>query len=184
MTDYPISEPNGADDLDIEEELEIPDDRGRERSAARWLALQILYEIDSTDHLRGEVMSGHMGRYSLQEKTREYTYTLVNGVLDNVNRLDMILQTIAQEYPLDQVATIDRNILRIAVYEYSMLGGLPVGVVVDEAVWLSKEFGSDTAPNFINGVLGALFTNQKRLKAMLEAEMPSDDSDDFYEDDD
>lgn len=190
VTDYPIREPDNADDLDIEEELKIPDDKGRERSTARWLALQILYELDSTDHPRGLVMSEHTARYTLQQKTRDYTYKLVNGVLDNVNRLDMIIQTVAQEYPLDQIATIDRNILRIGVYEYSMLANLPVGVVVDEAVWLSTEFGADTAPRFINGVLGELFSNEERLEAMLAAEMPTDDEyydddfDDFEEDDD
>lgn len=176
--------PNSAENLDIEEELKIPSDRGRERSTARWLALQVLYEIDSTDHPRGEVMSHHLQHYSLQEKTRKYTYTLVNGVLDDLERLDMIAQTVAQEYPLDTIAVIDRNILRIAIFEYAMLRDLPVGVVVDEAVWLSTEFGADTSPRFINGVLGAIFRNEERLTAMLTAEMPpEDEDDDFYDDD-
>ena len=181
VTTYPTQDPNNADDID--EELSIPDDHGRVRSTARWLALQILYEIDVTEHPRGEVITHHLSRYTLQTDTRDYTYRLVNGALDHVERLDMILQTIAQEHPLDQVAVIDRNVLRIALFEYTMIGGLPTGVVADEAVQLARQFGSDSAPRFVNGVLGAIFSNEPRLQAMLAAELPPDDEDDEYDDD-
>jgi transcription antitermination protein NusB len=174
VTDYPVQDPNNADD--IEDGLSIPDDHGRERSAARWLALQVLYEVDSTHHLRGEVLTHHLGRYDLLPVTREYTYKLVNGVLDNQPLLDQILQTVATEYPLDQVAVIDRNLLRIAVYEYSLLGHLPIGVVTDEAVRLAKHFGADSAPRFVNGVLGGVFANKTELTALIDSYTPTDNA--------
>ncbi|MEO1442633.1 MAG: transcription antitermination factor NusB, partial [Chloroflexota bacterium] len=91
---------------------------------------------------------------------------------------------VAQEFPLDSVAIVDRNILRIAVCEHSFIGGMPVGIVVDEAVKLAVQFGSDVAPRFVNGVLGSIFSNDKRLKAMMAAELPDEDDDDEYDDDD
>ncbi|MEL6152362.1 MAG: transcription antitermination factor NusB, partial [Chloroflexota bacterium] len=180
----PLPRPGELDDIDIEAELVIPDDAGQERTIARMLAMQILYEIDSTDHPRGEVMTNQFSNHSLQPFTREYTVNLVNGVLDNLDRLDMIIQTVAQEFPLDSVAIVDRNILRIAVCEHSFIGGMPVGIVVDEAVKLAVQFGSDVAPRFVNGVLGSIFSNDKRLKAMMAAELPDEDDDDEYDDDD
>lgn len=180
VTDYPIQNPK--DTSDIEDELTIPDDTGREHSTARWLALQILYEIDCTDHPQGEVMTNHLNRYSLQPATRDYTYQLVNGVLANLERLDMIVQTVAQEHPLDHLAIVDRNLLRSAVYEFTMLDAPPpIGIVADEAVRLAKEFGSDNAPPFVNGVLGTLYRNQPRLQAMLEAEIPPDDDEEDFD---
>jgi len=170
-------------DIDIEEELTLPEDRGQERTIARRLALQILYEIDSSDHPTGSVTQSHLARYALQQATTEHTVTLVNGVSEHIERLDMIIQTIAQDWPLDQVAIVDRNILRIAVFEYGILARLPVGVVTDEAVKLARLFGSDSSMRFINGVLGSIFENKDRLKAMLEVEIPDtfDDEDEEYE---
>lgn len=186
MTDYeeliPIPDPDN--EIDIEAELDLPEQAGRERSVARWLTLQILYEADSTEHPHTQVMAHHLQRYTLRPLTRDYAMTLVNGVMDNIERLDMILQTIAQEHPLDEVAIVDRNVLRSAVYEFAMLGGLPVGVVVDEAVQLAKGFGGDSAPRFVNGVLGAVFSDEKRLQAMLAVELPPDDDDYDYDDED
>ncbi len=188
MTDYdfPIPpNPNPENDIDIESELDLPDDTGQERSIARWLAMQVLYEIDCADHPHGQALAHHLRQYAaLQPATVEYTVKLVNGVMDNIERLDMILQTIAQEYPLDQIAIVDRNVLRSAVYEYAMLGGIPVGVVIDEAVQLAKRFGAESAPRFVNGVLGAVFKDEKRLQAMLEVELPEEDDDEFEDEDD
>lgn len=183
MTDYPL--PSFDDDTeDLEAELALPIDTGQERSVARRLALQMLYEIDCTDHPMGEVIASQMSRHVLREAlTGTYTIRLVKGVLSEVERMDMILQTVAQEWPLDQVAIIDRNILRIAVYEYTRIGGLAAGIVADEAMNLARQFGSDSSLRFVNGVLGAVFSDEKRLQAMLAVEIPDDDDDDDDEDD-
>ncbi|MEO0562596.1 MAG: transcription antitermination factor NusB [Chloroflexota bacterium] len=178
MTEQPTPNPTQINDIDIEEELLLPSDKGQERSIARRLALQILYETDSADHDPGPAIKEHLGRYALRQLTSDYTVRLVHGVTEMQERLDMIIQTVAQEWPLDQVAIVDRNILRIAVYEYAFIGGLPVGVVTDEAVTLARVFGTDASLRFVNGVLGSVFENQSRLQAMLDAEIPDEEEDD------
>ena len=175
MTDFPLPEFNSADDIDIEAELELPDDKGQERSIARRLALQILYEIDSAEHPTGQVIANQLAQYNILPMTHGYTVGLVKGVLEHLERLDMIIQTSAQEWPLDQVAIIDRNILRIAVFEYAMLGKLPKGVVSDEGMNLAQQFGSDSSLRFINGVLGTVFDDDERLQKLVQIEIPDDD---------
>lgn len=168
MSDYPDPNTiNHADDDDIEAELALPDDTGRERTTARWLSLQILYEIDSAHHPSGEVMARHLNRYSLQRLTLEYTYQLVNGVLENLEKLDEVIQRAATEWPLDQIAIVDRNLLRLAVCEYVLIATQSVGVVTKEAVKLAEVFGGDTSPRFVNGVLGALFEDPANYAHLL-----------------
>lgn len=178
MTDYPIPDSNNTEDIDIENELDLPDDTGQERSIARRLALQILYEIDSAEHPTGQVIANQLSQYNILPMTHDYTVGLVNGVLEHLERLDMIIQTSAQEWPLDQVAIIDRNILRIAVYEYGMLGKLPKGVVSDEGMNLARMFGSDSSLRFVNGVLGSVFDDDTRLQKLVNIDLPDDDEED------
>ena len=78
-------------------------------------------------------------------------------------KLDNFIAQHAPEWPLDQVATIDRNILRIALWEFGVQGKTPIKVVINEAIELSKEFGSDSTPRFVNGVLGSLADRQNEI---------------------
>jgi len=80
----------------------------------------------------------------------------MNGVLQYQDVLDAFIHQHAPEWPLDQMAYIDRNILRMAIFEFAVDGKTPVKVAINEAVELAKMFGSDSAPRFVNGVLGAL----------------------------
>jgi N utilization substance protein B len=182
LTNDPLPNPSSLDDIDIEEELNIPSDEGQERTIARRLALQILYEVDSTEHPLGEVMATHLGRYALRNPTVDHTSRLVHGVMDNQERLDMILQTVAPDFPLDEVAVVDRNVLRLALYEAAMINELPVKIVLQEAVKLTEVFAADSAVRFVNGVLGGIFNNPERLKAMLAVEIPDEDDDSDDED--
>jgi len=136
--------------------------------------------VDSAEHPTGQVIANQLSRYTILPLTHDYTVKLVNGVLEHLERLDMIIQTAAQEWPLDQVAIIDRNILRIAVYEYAMIGKLPKGIVSDEGMNLARMFGSDASLGFVNGVLGNIFADDERLQKMLTIEIP--DEDDFDDD--
>jgi N utilization substance protein B len=141
-----------------------------DRSMARRLTLQVLYEIDSTQHSVGEVMNAQIVGFDqpVSDHTRAYMRYLVNGVMRYRTVLDDILRRYAPEFPLAQIAIIDRNILRIAALEFALYGITPVGVAIDEAVELAKLFGADGAPRFINGVLGALADDQKMLDALAE----------------
>jgi N utilization substance protein B len=90
------------------------------------------------------------------EEASSFVEHLVNGVLEFKEHLDGMIQRYAPEWPIDQMAPIDRNVLRMALFEFSIDGQTPVKVAINEAVELAKMFGSDSAPRFVNGVLGSL----------------------------
>jgi N utilization substance protein B len=85
-----------------------------------------------------------------------FVFHLVNGVVQYKHHLDSLIQRYAPEWPIEQMAPIDRNILRMALFEFNIDGKTPVKVAINEAVELAKLFGSDSAPRFVNGVLGSL----------------------------
>ena len=86
------------------------------------------------------------------------------GVIPLTNRLDDFIAQHAPEWPLDQVAVIDRNILRIALWEFAVEGMTPVKVAINEAIELAKLFGSESTPQFVNGVLGSLANRQEEIQ--------------------
>ena len=92
---------------------------------------------------------------------------LVNGVLDSHINLDQLLHRYAAEWPIDQVAVVDRNILRLALYEFAISKEVPLKVAINEAVELAKIFGSDSTPRFVNGVLGAVAENVRELDSLF-----------------
>lgn len=138
-----------------------------ERRLARELALQVLYEIDLVGHAPATVLYERLGELSeLNPRVEEYARKLVHGILSVVTQLDQYIQSHAPEWPLDQVAVIDRNVLRMALYEFT-LGRVPVKVAINEAVELAKEYGADSSPRFVNGVLGALVPHQQEVVRTL-----------------
>jgi N utilization substance protein B len=128
--------------------------KGRRR--ARVLALQALYEIDCASHPPSVVLYRHLSENTLAPAYAEFTRHLVDGVLAHQKVLDQFIHEHAPEWPLEQMAYIDRNILRMAVFEFAIDGSTPAKVAINEAVELAKWFGSDSAPRFVNGVLGSL----------------------------
>lgn len=126
----------------------------RERRRARSLALQALYEIDSVGHPEEEVIARYGG--DLSPEAREFMIQLVHGTLESESEIDVLLEESAPEWPISELAVIDRNILRLAIWELLIWGETPLKVAINEAVELAKRFGSDSAPRFVNGVLGTL----------------------------
>jgi transcription antitermination protein NusB len=127
-----------------------------ERRLARELALQALYEIDLVGHAPALVLHDRVGTIvDANPRVESYARSLVEGILSVVEQLDGYIQTHAPEWPIDQVAVIDRNLLRMALYEFTV-GHVPVKVAINEAVELAKVYGADSTPRFVNGVLGAL----------------------------
>lgn len=154
---------------DIVKREVIPHDRAvTDRSIARRVALQALYEIDSTSHSFGDVLVNHMSIDQDVRKVRRHIYRLVHGVVTHMELLDRVLQTYAPEWPIEQVAFVDRNILRIALFEMGVEVRTPVSVAIDEAVELAKLFGADGSSRFINGVLGAVATNLEEVRETLK----------------
>lgn len=92
---------------------------------------------------------------------------LTQGVVEYQAQMDAIIARFAPEWPLDQMAVVDRNILRMAIYEFLIDGETPVKVAINEAVELAKTYGSDSAPRFINGVLGTLADESETLRTEI-----------------
>lgn len=145
-----------------------------ERSLARRIGLQILYEIDSAHHEVGSVMSVHLAARQVNKKTSRYVRRLVSGVITHREALDGAIRQFAPEWPLDQMAIVDRNILRLAIFEFGIEAHTPVGVAIDEAVQLAKLFSAESSPGFVNGVLGALADDDVMLD-QLRAPAATDD---------
>lgn len=133
------------------------------RHLGRIVALQTLYEYDfrHTDEspvVVTEVIDRNLERYKDEIGDTKFVQGLVAGVIDNLTDLDAKLQPLAPDWPLEQVARIDRNILRVGLYELLYCAStVPARVAINEAVELAKSFGSDNSSKFINGVLGTAY---------------------------
>ena len=101
----------------------------------------------------------------LTEEAAAFAWDLVAGVLAHRKELDAEIAALAPEFPIDQMARIDRNVLRIALYELRVSGDAPAGVVIDEAVELAKMFGSEASPKFVNGVLATAIGGREQPSA-------------------
>lgn len=123
---------------------------------ARAAALQALFEEDLTGHPSHRALRNLPAYLRLSPSHADRAETIARRVSANRAALDARIATVAKEFPVDQLGTVDRNILRIALVELDPELGTPERVVVNEAVELAKLFGSDSSPRFINGVLGAL----------------------------
>ena len=141
----------------------------KSRTKARATALQALYEYDLTHHPVGLILQSRFEEDDdLDEKMRGFASEIVQGVFPIVDQLDHIIASHAPEWPLDQVASIDRNIIRIALWEFAVAKCTPVKVAINEAVELAKVFGSDSTPRFINGVLGSLVTKYEDYRSDID----------------
>jgi N utilization substance protein B len=138
------------------------------RTRARSAALQALYEIDIVGHPVGEVLDERIAEAKLDASLSEFVQQIVLGVWPMVEILDKFIAEHAPEWPLDQVAIIDRNILRIALWEFAVYGKTPIKVAINEAVELAKVFGSDSTPRFVNGVLGSLANRQNEIQQAMK----------------
>ncbi len=131
----------------------------KSRSKARVVALQSLYELDLTDHPLGEVLEERAQEAELDDSQYQFALVLAQGVRATTIKLDELIAAHAPEWPLEQVAVIDRNILRMALWEIAFNRKTPLKVGINEAVELAKAFGTDSSPRFVNGVLGSLADN-------------------------
>jgi N utilization substance protein B len=140
----------------------------KDRTRARGTALQALYELDITNHAVGTVMQERIEDAELNDELAAFFRSIVLGVLPIRKELDRFIADHAPDWPLDQVAIIDRNILRIALWEFAVEDGVPLKVAINEAVELAKTYGSDSAPRFVNGVLGALAERQQEISQSFQ----------------
>jgi N utilization substance protein B len=134
------------------------------RHKARTIALQALYEVDAVARKPKVVTERLLGEARLSEENNEFVRELVGGTIKNREEIDRNIQKYAPAWPVNQIAIIDRNILRLAIFEILFDNKVPVNVVVSEAVELAKTFGSDKSSKFVNGVLGAVSVLTSRSK--------------------
>ncbi|UCC85849.1 MAG: transcription antitermination factor NusB [Anaerolineales bacterium] len=138
------------------------------RRHARRIALQGLYEIDFTQHSPEYALGCRIKEQPLPEEATLFAFHLVEGVVEHIPQLDQVMAELAPEWPVDQIAVVDRNVLRIAIYELLFDPDTPPKVAINEAVELAKMFGSDSSPRFVNGVLGSLANRgRERILATL-----------------
>ena len=130
----------------------------KNRRRARSAALKALYELDMTSHQPGIVLTQRFADETLSPDGEAFTRQLVTGVLQHREELDRLIQRYAPEWPVDQMAVIDRNVLRIAIFEFDIAQITPLKVAINEAIEMAKTYGADSAPRFVNGVLGSLVT--------------------------
>lgn len=138
------------------------------RTRARGVALQALYKIDLTGHVPLVVIRERIEEANLDSDLADFAVQIVRGVWPMINDLDAYIAENAPEWPLDQVAAIDRNILRMALWEFAVSNETPIKVAINEAVELGKVYGSDSSARFINGVLGSLSGQLNKIQQSLK----------------
>ena len=126
------------------------------RRKSRAVALQVLYEVDSVGHKPEEVIQHALSEEVLTGENIDFVKELVSGVLENKKQIDDNIKNFAPSWPIAQISVIDRNILRLAIFELLFDNKTPIKVAINEAVELAKSFGSDSSPRFINGVLSSV----------------------------
>jgi N utilization substance protein B len=130
------------------------------RRKARIAALQVLYELDCTKHKVEETSARLRAGETLTQEGLTFSEELVRGVLQRKSELDSLIEKLAPAFPVEQMPIIDRNILRLAIFEILYSKGTPLKVAINEAIELAKGFGSDSSPRLINGILGSITTKR------------------------
>ena len=118
--------------------------------------MQALFELDSVGHQPEQTIARQFERGPLSDEVKKFAEELVGGVLTHKEEINKTIENTAPAFPLDQLAVIDRNILRLAIYEILIDNKVPVRAAINEAVELAKDFGGEKSPKFINGVLGSV----------------------------
>jgi N utilization substance protein B len=132
------------------------------RRKARAIALQALYEIDTTQHEADKVLDRLLVEGNLSEDNNAFVRRLVSQVVQHRGEIDQNIQQFAPTWPVEQLSVIDRNILRLAISEILFDNIVTVKVAINEAVELAKKFGGESSSKFVNGVLGSVSALAKR----------------------
>jgi len=127
-----------------------------QRRKARIIALKALYEMDTVAHQPEDILARLLEEAAATPDVEAFARELVTSVLAHQEEIDEVIRQKAPAWPLEQVAVVDRNILRLAIFEILLDNRVPVRAAINEAVELAKAFGGESSPKFVNGVLGAV----------------------------
>ncbi|MDD5341874.1 MAG: transcription antitermination factor NusB [Patescibacteria group bacterium] len=144
------------------------------RHLGRTLAMQTLYEWDFNGQKRTDLTAtakANVEKFAPGFDDIDFTLQIINGILKNLKPIDQIITKYAPEWPLEQITVVDRNILRLGVYELKFAPDIPPKVAINEAIELAKTFGGESSGKFVNGVLGAIYKDMG--DAPKEAAVPS-----------
>jgi N utilization substance protein B len=147
----------------------------KSRTKARSIALQVLYEVDISGHKPGTVLAERFVQLKMDDSLKKFISQIVSGVTEYKNNLDEFIADFAPDWPLDQVAFIDLNLIRIALWEIAVDKKTPVKVAINEAVELAKRYGSEGSARFVNGVLGGFIENLNEIQLSMEIVQEDDD---------
>ena len=137
----------------------------RSRHMARAVALQVLYETDGSRHDPNRAIKRRVAEHTLSRPAEAFVRHIISGVLANGDRIDAIIGAHAPSWPVSQMAVVDRNLLRVAIYEILEGKETPPKVAINEAVELAKVYGSESTPKFVNGVLGSVMESYASAKS-------------------
>lgn len=129
-----------------------------QRRRARTIAFQVLCEINTTGHDPDKILEQLLEEGQLSDINAGFARELVGGAVKNKQKIDNYIRRFAPAWPIEQLAVVDKSILRLAIYEVLLDNKVPTKVAINEAVELAKTFGSENSAKFINGVLGAVST--------------------------
>lgn len=147
------------------------------RTKARGIALQVLYEFDVTGHSPFNALEFRLLDEPIEANLVPFINEIVKGIIPLTHLLDDLIAVHAPEWPMDQVAIIDRNILRIALWEFAIAKCTPIKVAINEAIELSKAYGSDSTPRFVNGVLGSLASRSNEIDQKIQVYLTANNKD-------
>ncbi len=130
------------------------------RHLARTLSMQTLYEWDFNGKKGKSLVDNvreNMKKFAPDFDDGGFAESIVEGVIENLDEIDKTIEKYAPEWPLDQITIVDRNVLRIGIFELKYNPDIPPKVAINEAIELAKGFGGESSGKFVNGVLGAIF---------------------------
>ena len=130
------------------------------RHLARTVAMQSLYEWDfrgKDDTQIDAIIANNLGDFAPDFDEKDFAASLVKGVIANSGKIDVIIGKFAPEWPIEQMTSVDRNVLRLGCYELKFDLEIPSKVAINEAIELAKTFGGESSGRFVNGVLGAIY---------------------------
>jgi N utilization substance protein B len=144
------------------------------RHLARTVAMQSLFEWDFNNKQMDmdEVITNNLEQFAPGMEDTDFVRALVKGVTDNIDEIDAVIVKTAPEWPIDQITVVDRNVLRLGIYELMFLKDVPPKVAINEAVEIAKKFGGENSGKFINGVLGTLYKTLPPSDTATEEKSP------------
>lgn len=134
------------------------------RRISREMALKVLFQIDLVSTNIEEVLKYTFEDGKLSDEVKEFTLILVKGVMSNLSEIDKVINNYTNNWSLERITNIDRNILRMAIYEILYIKNIPKSVSINEAIELAKKYGTKSSFSFVNGVLGKIDKNDKIVK--------------------